>query len=38
MKSAFAPFDQRLHIINTVLKPGFAVAKAASDAVLRAAR
>ncbi len=22
MKSAFAPFDQRLHIINTVLKPG----------------
>jgi adenosine deaminase len=38
MKSAFAPFDQRLHIINTVLKPGFAIAKAASDAVLRAAR
>ena len=38
MKSAFAPFDQRLHIINTVIKPGFAVAKAASDAVLRAAR
>ena len=38
MKSAFAHFDQRLHIINTVLKPGFAVAKAASDAVLRAAR
>ncbi len=38
MKSAFAPFDQRLHIINTVLKPGFAVAKAASDAILRAAR
>jgi adenosine deaminase len=38
MKSAFAPFDQRLHIINTVLKPGFAMAKAASDAVLRAAR
>src|ERR1022692_1775859 len=38
MKSAFAPFDQRLHIINTVLKPGFAVAKAASDAVLRAVR
>src|SRR6266849_3523123 len=38
MKSAFAPFDQRLHIINTVIKPCFAVAKAASDAVLRAAR
>jgi adenosine deaminase len=38
MKSAFAPFDQRLHIINTVIKPGFAVAKAASDAVLRAVR
>src|ERR1700735_152806 len=38
MKSASAPFDQRLHIINTVLKPGFAIAKAASDAVLRAAR
>ena len=38
MKRAFAPFDQRLHIINTVLKPGFAVAKAASDAVLRAVR
>ena len=38
MKSAFAPFDQRLHIINTVIKPGFAIAKAASDAVLRAAR
>ena len=38
MKSAFAPFDQRLHIINTVLKPGFAIARAASDAVLRAAR
>jgi adenosine deaminase len=24
MKSAFAPFDERLRIINTVLKPGFA--------------
>jgi adenosine deaminase len=34
MKSAFAPFDQRLKIINTVIKPGFALAKAASDAVL----
>jgi adenosine deaminase len=27
MKSAFAPFDERLHIINTVIKPGFAVAQ-----------
>ncbi|MEP7026419.1 MAG: adenosine deaminase, partial [Actinomycetota bacterium] len=33
MKSAFAPFDQRLMIINTVLKPGFAVARAASGSV-----
>jgi adenosine deaminase len=24
MKSAFAPFDERLHLINTVIKPGFA--------------
>ncbi len=24
MKSAFAPFDERLQIINTVIKPGFA--------------
>ena len=24
MKSAFAPFDERLNLINTVLKPGFA--------------
>jgi len=24
MKSAFAPFDERLRIINTVIKPGFA--------------
>jgi adenosine deaminase len=38
MKSAFAPFDQRLHIINTVLKPGFAVAKAASNAMARVSR
>jgi adenosine deaminase len=26
MKSAFAPFDERLRIINTVLKPGFSEA------------
>jgi adenosine deaminase len=25
MKSAFVAFDERLHIINTVIKPGFAV-------------
>jgi adenosine deaminase len=35
MKSAFAPFDERLHLINTVIKPGFAVARAASDAVVQ---
>ncbi len=29
MKSAFAPFDERLPIINTVIKPGFATARAA---------
>jgi adenosine deaminase len=29
MKSAFAPFDERLRLINTVLKPGFAAARAA---------
>ena len=32
MKSAFAPFDERLQLINTVLKPGFATARAMSDA------
>src|SRR5215475_14265688 len=26
MKSAFAPFDERLELINTVIKPGFATA------------
>ena len=35
MKSAFAHFDERLRIINTVIKPGFATARAASDAVVR---
>jgi adenosine deaminase len=29
MKSAFAPFDERLRLINTVIKPGFATARAA---------
>jgi adenosine deaminase len=28
-KSAFAPFDERLRLINTVIKPGFATARAA---------
>ena len=31
MKSAFAPFDERLRLINTVIKPGFAAARAASE-------
>jgi adenosine deaminase len=32
MKSAFAPFEERLQLINTVIKPGFATARAMSDA------
>ena len=36
MKSAFAGFDERLHLINTVIKPGFATARATSDAVIPA--
>src|SRR5580704_8207060 len=32
MKSAFAGFDERLRLINTVIKPGFATARAISDA------
>ena len=32
MKSAFAPFDERLRLIDTVIKPGFATARAMSDA------
>jgi hypothetical protein len=36
MKSAFAGFDERLHIINTVIKPGFATARAMSQSVLPA--
>ena len=35
MKSAFAGFDERLHLINTVIKPGFAIARAKTDAVVR---
>ncbi len=36
MKSAFAGFDERLHIINTVIKPGFATARAMGHSVLPA--
>jgi adenosine deaminase len=36
MKSAFASFDERLHLINTVIKPGFATARAMSVAVVPA--
>jgi adenosine deaminase len=36
MKSAFAGFDERLRLIDTVIKPGFATARAASDAYLPA--
>jgi len=32
MKSAFIDFDERLHLIDTVIKPGFALARAGSDA------
>jgi adenosine deaminase len=35
MKSAFAHFDERIKIINTVIKPGFATARAATNAVVR---
>ena len=35
MKSAFAHFDERLRIIDTVIKPGFATVRAASDSVVR---
>ncbi len=35
MKSAFAHFDERLRIIDTIIKPGFATARAASDSVIR---
>jgi adenosine deaminase len=36
MKSAFTGFDERLRLINTVIKPGFATARAISDAVVPA--
>jgi len=32
MKSAFAPFDERLDLINTVIKPGFDALAAAAPA------
>jgi adenosine deaminase len=32
MKSAFIGFDERIRLIDTVIKPGFAVARAATDA------
>jgi adenosine deaminase len=32
MKSAFIPFDERLELINTVIKPGFAAVRAAREA------
>jgi adenosine deaminase len=35
MKSAFAHFDQRLHLINTVIKPGYAIARASSPVLVR---
>jgi adenosine deaminase len=37
MKSAFAPFDERLELINTVIKPGFAAAMAPQVAARAAA-
>ena len=38
MKSAFAHFDERLRIIDTIIKPGYATARAASDQVVRVPR
>jgi adenosine deaminase len=38
MKSAFAPFDERLRLINTVIKPGFTAARPASGAGIEAGR
>jgi adenosine deaminase len=33
MKSAFAPFDERLGLINEVVKPGYARLRAAESRV-----
>ena len=38
MKSAFWPFDERLRIINEVVKPGYAHLRAAESRVALAAR
>jgi adenosine deaminase len=32
MKSAFIGFDERIHLIDSVIKPGFDAARAATDA------
>ena len=37
MKSAFAPFDERLRIINEVVKPGYAHLRASETQVVSAA-
>jgi adenosine deaminase len=37
MKSAFAPFDERLEIINEVIKPGYARLRAQQARVLAGA-
>jgi hypothetical protein len=36
MKSAFAPFDERLRIINEVVKPGYAHLRARESQVVTA--
>jgi adenosine deaminase len=36
MKSAFAPFDERLRVINELVKPGYAHLRAASTRVIHA--
>jgi adenosine deaminase len=38
MKSAFAPFDERLRIINLTIKPGFATVRTAPPISVAAAR
>ena len=38
MKSAFAPFDERLRIINLTIKPGFATVRTAPPVSVAAAR
>jgi hypothetical protein len=36
MKSAFAPFDERLRVINELVKPGYAHLRAAAARVVHA--